>query len=119
MTLSTLCVIHCLAFPLLTVLLPNLATNSLNQEFFDIAMVICVLPISIYALTMGYKKHMKYSIAITGSLGLLTLVAALFFGEKNLGEIGEKLWIVIGSVIIAFAHFRNFQLCQQSDKCSC
>lgn len=118
-TLSALCVIHCLLLPVLIVLLPSLAATGLDNEMFHIMMVTLVLPISIYALTMGCKKHKKQSVAYTGVIGLLILVAALVFGESHLGEAGEKLWTTIGSVIISIAHIRNFKLCQQSESCSC
>lgn len=118
-TISVLCIFHCLLLPVLIVLLPSLAATALNTEMFHILMVVCVLPISIYALTMGCKKHNKRSVLYTGLVGLLTLVAALVFGESHLGEVGEKLWTTIGSVIMAIAHIRNFKLCQQSESCSC
>ena len=116
---SSLCVLHCLALPLLTVLLPTLAILPFDQELFHLAMVACVLPTSIYAITMGCKKHKKLSIAFTAALGLTALVAAVVFGESHLGEIGEKLLTTIGAVIIAIAHIRNYKLCQQSESCSC
>lgn len=116
--LSTLCVLHCLALPLLTVLLPSLAILPLNQEMFHVAMVICVLPTSIYAITLGCKKHRKLSIAYTTVLGLIALVAAVVYGESHLGEVGEKLLTTFGAVVIASAHIRNYKLCQQSECCS-
>jgi len=116
---STLCVLHCLALPLLMVLLPALAILPLNQEMFHLGMVMCVLPTSIYAITLGCKKHKKLSVAYTAGLGLIALVAAVVFGEGHLGEIGEKLLTTFGAVIIASAHLKNYKLCQQSNSCSC
>jgi hypothetical protein len=118
-TLSTLCLVHCLALPLVTVILPSMIATAVNQEFFHSLMVICVLPISIYALTMGCKKHNKLSVALYGGLGLACLVAAVLFGESHLGEVGEKLITTIGSLMIAFAHIQNYKLCLKSDSCSC
>lgn len=118
-TLSVLCLLHCLALPVITVLLPTMIATAVNQEFFHTIMVAFVLPISIYALTMGCKKHSKLSVALYGGLGLATLVAAVVFGESHLGEVGEKVVTTIGAVIIAFAHFQNYKLCAKSDNCSC
>ncbi len=118
-TLSALCIVHCLALPVLMVLLPSLAVLPLQQEAFHIAMVVCVIPTSIYALTMGCRKHKSTSIVYIGAVGLSVLVAAVILGESNLSEVGEKLLTTVGALIIAFAHVRNYKLCQKADDCSC
>ncbi len=118
-TLSVLCMAHCLVLPLITILLPTAVANILNQEFFHIFMVFCVLPISIYALSLGCKNHKKLSIGLYGSLGLITLVLALLFGESHLGELGEKVMTTLGAVVIAFAHILNYRHCNKSDNCLC
>jgi hypothetical protein len=118
-TLSALCLAHCLLLPLVTVLLPTVIATTMNQEVFHTLMVVCVLPISIYALTMGCKKHNKMSIGLYGGFGLIILASALFFGESYFGEIGEKGLTTLGAIVIAFAHIKNYKLCQKADNCSC
>jgi acid stress-induced BolA-like protein IbaG/YrbA len=56
-SLSTLCVIHCLSLPLLVALLPSFTVLSLHGEAFHFWMVVAVIPISLFALQMGCKKH--------------------------------------------------------------
>ena len=118
-TLSTLCLIHCLALPVITILLPNIIATTLNQELFHTVMVVFVVPISIYALVIGCKKHNKMYVAVYGSLGLAALLAAVIFGESHLGEIGEKVMTTIGAIVIALVHIKNYELCKKSDNCSC
>lgn len=118
-TLSSLCLAHCLVLPVMTVIFPSLIASVVNQEIFHIVMVFCVLPISIFALTMGCKKHNKLSIAIYGGLGLAALIAALVFSESHLGEAGEKIITTIGTLMIAFAHIQNYKLCKKSESCAC
>ena len=36
----------------------------------------------------------------------------LIIGEDVLGELGEKMLTILGALIIAFAHVRNFRACQ-------
>ncbi len=117
--LSTLCLIHCLALPVITILLPSMIATTVNQELFHTIMVICVLPVSIYALTMGCKKHTKMHVGLYGALGLSALLAAVIFGESYLGENGEKVVTTIGATLIAFAHVKNYKLCKNSTNCSC
>lgn len=118
-TLSALCLAHCLLLPLVTVLLPTVIATTMNQEIFHTLMVICVLPISIYALTMGCKQHNKMSIGLYGGLGLIILASALLFGESYFGEMGEKGLTTLGTLAIAFAHIQNYKLCKKAENCSC
>ena len=118
-SLSVLCVLHCLTVPLLVVLLPSITVLALDREAFHLWMVIAVIPISLYALTLGCKKHKKPSILFFGLFGLAFLISAVFFGESQLGEAGEKIITVIGSTLIAFSHFKNFTFCRELEQCPC
>ena len=89
--LSLACVIHCLALPVLLVLLPGIAALQLNNESFHLWMVVAVLPSSIYALTLGCKQHKRYQLLFLGSVGIVLMILALFLGEAVIGELGEKI----------------------------
>ena len=116
-SLSLLCAIHCLVFPMAMVLMPSLAALPLNSEAFHLWMVVAVIPTSVFALTMGCKKHKRTGVALTGSLGLLTLCAAALIGEEALGVTLEKTLTVIGAAMIASGHYWNYRLC--SLYCDC
>ena len=116
--LSLVCAIHCLFVPVLLVALPSLASLPLESEMFHVWMVVAVLPISIFALTLGCKKHKRYKIIFLGALGLISLISALLL-ESLVGEIGEKLLTLLGAGLIAWGHFTNFKLCQQHDNPDC
>lgn len=117
--LSIACSIHCLVLPIILVLLPSLGALNLDNESFHIWMVIAVLPISLFSLFIGCNKHKDYKLLAFGLLGLAFLVMALLL-EDAIGEIGEKAFTLIGSIIIALVHFRNFRLCQKKEQeCHC
>lgn len=118
-TISGLCVAHCLLFPVLAVLIPSFLASGLMSENFHFWMVVTVLPSSIIALALGCKKHSTISIFIIGAIGLSCLLLAFILGGAILGEAGEKILTLIGAVIIAFSHLKNFKLCQHSDNCDC
>jgi len=117
--LSVLCSIHCLVIPLVIVLLPSVVATQLEDEEFHFWMLIAVLPLSIYALTMGCKKHQHYRLLFIGFVGLSILVFAAFFGHGLLGETGEKALTIIGATILVLGHIGNHRLCQQQERCSC
>jgi hypothetical protein len=77
------------------------------------------MPVSIYALILGYKNHNALSFLCLGILGLLTLITAVLLGESLLGESVEKLVTLIGSCLVCFAHFRTYQACKNLDCSSC
>ncbi len=117
--LSLVCALHCLAFPFAVVLLPSLAALSLDGEAFHLWMVIAVIPTSLFALTLGCKRHKRHRVALVGSVGLLVLAVTALAGAKLLGEPAEKSLTVLGAVVIALGHYWNFRLCQQLDPCEC
>ena len=112
-TLSIACAIHCLALPLLLLLLPSFMVLQLNNEAFHTWMVIIVIPTSVYALFMGCKQHKRYKLLFIGFLGLILLVLALSIGN----EYWEKVLTLVGSAVIAGGHYFNYRLCQQYPLC--
>ncbi|MDX2369102.1 MAG: MerC domain-containing protein [Colwellia sp.] len=112
-TLSIACAIHCLALPLILLLLPSFVALQLNYEAFHTWMVIIVLPTSVYALFMGCKQHKRYKSLFIGFLGLILLVLALSIGN----EYWEKVLTLVGSSVIAGGHYWNYRLCQQYPLC--
>ena len=117
--LSLACAIHCLAFPLMIVMLPSLTAISLDGEAFHLWMVCAVIPTSLFALTLGCKRHKRYIIGGSGAVGMLLMAIAVIAGAGTLGEIGEKALTVFGALMIAVGHYWNFQLCRKQDRCEC
>ncbi|MBA6253305.1 MULTISPECIES: MerC domain-containing protein [unclassified Colwellia] len=115
--LSITCAIHCLVMPIMLVLLPSVAVLQLNNEAFHLWMIVAVVPISIYALFMGCRRHEHYRLLVIGSLGLVFLVLAVVLGDSPLGEFWEKALTLSGAMIIAYGHYQNFNLCQQQTDC--
>ena len=113
---STLCVIHCLATPLLLVAVPVISSTFLAEELFHKALVVFVLPVSFFALFLGCRRHRDRIVLVIGSLGLVSLVAVAFLGHDLLGEFGEKVGTIISGIILAIGHVRNYYLCRH-DQC--
>ena len=82
--ISLLCVMHCLLFPLFLILSSNYLTLFLNNELFHYTLLFLVVPLSLFALTIGLKNHNSFNIFIFGFIGLIFLLSALFFDIKIL-----------------------------------
>ena len=119
MSLSLLCALHCLASPLIIVMLPTLAALQFDGEAFHLWMVLAVIPTSVYALTMGCKQHKHYRLLGLGLFGLLFLLSAVLAGEDIINDFWEKALTVIGAATIALGHYWNYRLCLHQDYCAC
>ena len=117
-SLSLLCAIHCLFVPSFIILAPSFLSISFNNEFIHYLILVLAIPISIYALSIGYRAHKNLSMVFIGFMGLSILLFAVLFGNNLFGETGEKGLTLIGSVIVASAHFRNLKVCKELD-CDC
>ena len=117
-TLSLACMIHCLLMPSFLVLTSGFFALSIDNEFIHKAFLIIVLPVSLYALITGYRNHKILSYFYLGTSGLWVLIFAVFFGEGVFGELAEKSLTLLGSIIVASAHYKNYKACKELD-CNC
>jgi len=117
-SLSFLCTLHCLALPVLLAVVPSLTALSLDDEAFHLWMLVAVVPISGFALAVGYRKHNSYPVLVIGSLGLLVMILAVLLGHDWLGDAGEKMLTVLGASVVALAHYLNQRFCREQD-CRC
>ena len=117
--LSLMCTIHCLAFPLLFVVFPSMASFQLDNEVFHFRMLLAVMPTSIYALTLGCKRHKRLHLLVIGLLGLTVLLLTAILPEPLLSESAEKLLTLVGAMLIGYGHVKNYRLCQYNTDCKC
>jgi len=117
--ISTSCLIHCLFLPMLLIVLPNLGASVIASETFHLWLVYAVIPSSLFALGMGCMQHKRGSFLLIGLSGLSFLILGASAESIDLSPIYEKLFTVIGALVIAFAHIRNFRACRQSQSCAC
>ena len=114
---STICAVHCLCLPLLLGFFPTLGSSFLGQEGFHIMLLWFVIPLSCVALTMGCRKHKSLSVALLGLGGLTLLIVTASLGHDILGEVGERVFTLMGALLIAVGHLRNYKLCRRA-KCN-
>ena len=117
-TVSLACAIHCLFVPSFVILSAGFLSITIDNEFVHKLLVLAAVPISSFALIKGYKYHKSSSFLPFGILGLVSLISAVVFGESILGEFGEKGLTLLGSILVAYSHFKNYKMCIKLD-CSC
>ena len=117
-TLSLVCVVHCFFFPAFVIFTSGFISLSIDNELVHKLMVFTAVPLSIFALTLGYKNHKSIAPIPIGILGLLIFISAVILGEDNIGEFGEKMLTLLGSMLVAYSHFKNYKICKNLD-CAC
>jgi hypothetical protein len=104
MTLSGLCLVHCLAG---AVLLTTLAAGSewLGHKVHLVGLAIA-LPLAAVALWRGVAAHGRIGVAVLGAGGIALMAASLFIAHGGRGEI---LLSVTGVALLGLAHFWNLR----------
>jgi len=104
---SLLCLVHCLALPVIFALLPALSSFLPVGESFHLWMLGIAVPASGLALVSGHAKHSAWWPLLLGVTGLsLLAVGVLMFGETGL----ETPLTVFGAILLALAHIWNMRL---------
>lgn len=103
-TLSGLCLIHCLAGSLL---LTVFATSS-GVFGHDVHLVglLLALPLAAIALWRGVRVHGRIGVAVLGALGIALMAVSLLISH---GGIGEILLSIVGVTLLASAHLWNLR----------
>ncbi len=98
--LSFMCLIHCLALPVVSAFLP-LAGVLAEAEWIHKLLVLIALPVTVLAIARHQKSSVRFSFIIPAIIGLSLLIAAAFV--EALHDLETQL-TTIGAILLAFAH---------------
>jgi hypothetical protein len=105
-SVSFLCLVHCLALPVLLLLLPSAIGLIVGSEAFHLGAVALVVPAAAVVFGLGYRKHRRCTPVALGIVGICCLVAALLLG---LDEAANSYVMAFGSAIIIAGHALNWK----------
>jgi hypothetical protein len=104
---SLLCLIHCLALPILIAALPVLARALDLGEGFHLLILAAAIPTSAIALAGGHRRHGALVPVFAGIAGLILMAAGAIFVSR---AAAETALTVAGSLLLAGAHIANWRL---------
>ena len=108
--LSLLCAVHCLVLPIILIAVPTITSLTVfNDERFHVWLLFAVIPISIFAVLLGYFHHRSWPIVIIAAVGMTILIIVALLGHQVFGETGEVVASVVGSLLVAYGHIKNFK----------
>jgi hypothetical protein len=103
--LSGLCLFHCLALPFLLVSLP--AISAFSEGHLHAQMLILAIPVSVIALTFGFRRHASRYILGFGVLGMLLLVIGGTIAHSYYGLVADRAFSLSGALVLAVTHYFN------------
>ena len=99
-TLSSLCILHCLLLPLSVAWLPFLAVIA-EMEWLHKTFVVLALPLTGYAITQSWHQTRQHGFIIPAVIGLALLFGGAFIQELHDYEV---LLTLVGAGFLASAH---------------
>lgn len=103
--LSGLCLVHCLALPMLVAFLP--LVSELGNDHLHAQLLLVVIPISALAFAIGFRRHRSFKVVGFGVLGMAVLALGGTYVHSRHGIAADRAMTVAGSAILAIAHFFN------------
>lgn len=108
---SLLCLVHCLALPVLVLSLPALGVFVTHSRVIHVLLLALAVPLGVWALARG-RQRAGWLPVLLGLAGFALMGSALLLPEP-----GERWLTIAGVNLVAIAHWRNWRAgrCQPSD----
>ena len=84
--LSLCCILHCIALPVIILMIPSFASLWINNEKVHVILVLFAIPISLFAMAKSLRVHHNYKCISLAIVGLSLLVGAIFMHDINFGS---------------------------------
>ena len=84
--LSLCCILHCIALPVIILIIPSFASLWINNEKVHVILVLFAIPISLFAMAKSLRVHHNYKCISLAVIGLSLLVGAIFMHDINFGS---------------------------------
>lgn len=108
---SILCVIHCLVTPALVVFTPFVG-QYLSHDYVHGIMIVIVIPVALWALINGFRKHHQINVLWLGGLGILFMILGMLISDHSLTQ--ESAFMIVAGICLATAHLINLRSCRQT-----
>ncbi|KQQ91912.1 MerC domain-containing protein [Massilia sp. Leaf139] len=112
MAASSLCLVHCLAMPLVLAAFPLLGLGGEHHALHDLLLAGVTVPV-LLALIPGYLAHRDKGPLMLGSAGLALFLLAVLVAGPTWGQAAETALAVASSVLLLMAHRRNHVFCRR------
>jgi len=119
MALSLLCMIHCLAFPVLFSFAPAIMKLLPGDDATHRCLTVGIGFAGFLAFRPGYRLHRRAWILGLFAAGMTLISGAALLGESVLTSFGEAAITVGGSCLLVAAHWFNRSFCRSCAVSDC
>jgi peptidoglycan/LPS O-acetylase OafA/YrhL len=106
--ISALCILHCLAVPIVLIAFPVLGAKLIPDEDMTHAVLLAfILGVAGFAFVSGYRVHGQKKPVIWMLAGVAIITYATFFAHDQVGHFWEPVIAIIGSLALIRAHILN------------
>lgn len=106
---SGLCLVHCLATPVILLLFPTFKLAFLEHESIHQILAVVIVSSVLVAVYPQCRRHGHKDIIAYALAGVFFILSAIFFGH-DLGEEFEHILTIIGSIFLLVAHTKNIRV---------
>lgn len=110
--LSLLCLVHCLALPMLISFAPAILRGLPGDDVTHRSLAVAIGFVGFLAFRSGYKVHGRRWVLAAFLAGLLLVSTAAVLGDQALTAYGEAAVTVCGGLLLVTAHFFNRSFCR-------
>lgn len=112
---SGLCVLHCLAVPLVLIVFPAIGASLFpSEDMTHVVLLAFILGAAGVAFISGYRVHGQWRPVAWMAVGMVFVVYATFFAHDHLGHLWEPIIAIAGSLALIRAHYLNHH-CKQCE----
>ena len=117
---SGLCLVHCLATPVILLLFPALKLGADEHSIFHEVIAAIVVTSILFVIYPHCRKHGHKDIIVLGVLGVASILTSLFLHDLNI--ITSQIFTIIGSIMLITAHIKNMKIrhgkCEGDNNCT-
>jgi MerC mercury resistance protein len=114
---SGLCLVHCVAMPLLLAFAPTLAHIIPGDELTHRLLGLLVVTAGVPSFWIGFRKHGKKRVLAGGLAGIGLVLGALATGDRFSSHAAETAVTMLGSLVLTSAHLANKTFCRRCSQC--
>ena len=108
-SLSGLCVLHCLLLPVVLALLPMWTLGESFHAWLHPVFAIILVPTTFVAAVGGFQRHASWQVVWFLAVGLTVIVVAGFLGHDQPGAELETIVTIGGSGLLITGHVLNWR----------
>ena len=105
---SGICLIHCLATPILLLIFPASKIQFFEHGVLHAVFAVLVVGSILLAVYPTCKKHGHKDIMTFAALGVFFILSSFLFHDY--GEVIEYVFTIAGSICLIIAHIRNMKV---------